>query len=352
MRVNQAILHSYEGKSCVKVFSEAPMDLADDEVKRYVTSQARRALSNLDARRGAFLPDSAFAKEAVAFFRGNADFAPFTAGAAEFLIGQMGQMEETPSFDLLFIDFEGREEETVDGLGEEDIEMMYRSQAPRYLAIVMLESRRAYMHEVGRDELGHTLASIARHHAILPNPSQKVRSFAVVSATGDVRFCDEPRVVAGRSVELLPEALLQCTSEASSKEVVQGVCDLVGAVADEFGANPAAAVARAKAYVSENAETDEVLVPEQLARDVFADAPQMHDRFVEEAAEQNLPVRVSVEPEVARRVAAKHKIRTDTGIDITFPAEYGKNPDFLEFESNLDGTLSIRIKNVGAIENR
>ncbi len=51
-------------------------------------------------------------------------------------------------------------------------------------------------------------------------------------------------------------------------------------------------------------------------------------------------------------MAAKHKIRTDTGIDITFPAEYGKNPDFLEFESNLDGTLSIRIKNVGAIENR
>ena len=43
---------------------------------------------------------------------------------------------------------------------------------------------------------------------------------------------------------------------------------------------------------------------------------------------------------------------TDTGVDITFPAEYGKNPDFLEFESNLDGTLSIRIKNVGAIENR
>ena len=51
MRVNQAILHTYDAKSCVKVFSEASMDLSQDHIKRYVGSQARRALSNLDARR-------------------------------------------------------------------------------------------------------------------------------------------------------------------------------------------------------------------------------------------------------------------------------------------------------------
>lgn len=128
--------------------------------------------------------------------------------------------------------------------------------------------------------------------------------------------------------------------------------ELVGEVADEFGANSAAAVAAAKAYVSENAEDDEVLVPEQLAREVFSGSPQAHDRFVEEAADRDLPAQLKVEPKVARRVAAKHHIRTDTGVDITFPVEFGKNPDFLEFTSNLDGTISIAIKNVSAIENR
>ncbi len=73
---------------------------------------------------------------------------------------------------------------------------------------------------------------------------------------------------------------------------------------------------------------------------------------MEEAADRDLPAQLKVEPKVARRVAAKHHIRTDTGVDITFPAEFGKNPDFLEFTSNLDGTISIAIKNVSAIENR
>lgn len=352
MRVNQAILHSYDAKSCVKVFSEAPMDLSVDAVKSYVTSLARRAQGNLDARRGEFLPDSAFAQEVRAFFRGQVDFARFTAGAAEFLMGELSKMDETPSFDLLFVEFEGHQEKTVNERDDEEVEMMFDAQAPRYLALVMLESRRAYMHEVGRDELGHTLASIARHHAILPNPGQKVRTFAVISATGDIRFCDEPRVIAGEGVMVLPDALLRCTSEASTKEVVETVCDLVGEVAEEYGSNPAKALAAAKAYVAESAQDDDVLVPEQLAREVFADTPQIHDRFVEEAESRELPDRVRVEPDVAKRVASKHHIRTDTGVDVTFPAEYGKNPEFLEFESNPDGTLSIRIKNVGSIENR
>ena len=90
----------------------------------------------------------------------------------------------------------------------------------------------------------------------------------------------------------------------------------------------------------------------ELGREVFADEPVLQERFDRAVSEGAIPERVVVEAAVAKRVTRNHKIRTDTGIDITFPAEYGKNPDFLEFESNLDGTLSIRIKNVGAIENR
>ena len=59
-----------------------------------------------------------------------------------------------------------------------------------------------------------------------------------------------------------------------------------------------------------------------------------------------------VEKAVAKRVAKSHKIRTDTGIDITFPVEYGQNPDFMEFVSTPNGLISIQLKNIGSIENR
>ena len=59
-----------------------------------------------------------------------------------------------------------------------------------------------------------------------------------------------------------------------------------------------------------------------------------------------------VKKEAVKRVAKNHKIRTDTGIEITFPAEYFENPDFIEFVSNPDGMISIELKNIGSIENR
>ena len=65
-----------------------------------------------------------------------------------------------------------------------------------------------------------------------------------------------------------------------------------------------------------------------------------------------LPERVVVEKAVAKRVTKSHKIRTDTGIELTFPAEYGENSDFIEFFSTPDGRIEIALKNIGAIENR
>lgn len=78
----------------------------------------------------------------------------------------------------------------------------------------------------------------------------------------------------------------------------------------------------------------------------------MRKAFEEALAEEELPDHLSVEKAVIQRVAKNHKIRTDTGIEITFPAEYGRNPDFIEFVNAPNGLISIELKNIGHIENR
>ena len=51
--------------SCVNVYAQVPMDFSNKTAKRYVTSQAKRTLSNLDSKRGQFATDSLFADEPV-----------------------------------------------------------------------------------------------------------------------------------------------------------------------------------------------------------------------------------------------------------------------------------------------
>ena len=138
----------------------------------------------------------------------------------------------------------------------------------------------------------------------------------------------------------------------SSREVLEAVTTVVEEVAEEFGANTAVALSRAKAYVAENAEESDEVDARELGREVFADQPRVAERFEAAVEKGALPERVVVEKAVAKRVTKSHKIRTDTGIELTFPAEYGENSDFIEFFSTPDGRIEIALKNIGAIENR
>ena len=186
MKINHAILHVFDFVSCVNVYAQEELDLASKNAKRYVTSHAKKALGNMDSKRGEFAEDSMFAEELRAYFRGQRGFVDLSVQVAEFIAGELGRMEKSESADLLVLDFEDDPDTTVRAMDDEEA----------------------------------------------------------------------------------------------------------------------------------------------------------------------LPARVVVEKSVAKRVAKSHKIRTDTGIDITFPAEYGENPDFIEFVSGPNGLINIELKNIGHIENR
>lgn len=353
MKINHAILHIFDAVACVNTFSQMELDLSAKPARQYVTSHAKRTLGNLDAKRGTFSGDSMFAEELRAYFRGGRDFVDLSLQVAEFVIGELLRADTPVSSDVLVVDFEADPDSTVRDMTDEEAEAAFEARGKRYFALVVLESKQAYMHEAGFAEDGTACNTVVRHRAILPNPSQKVASFALVEEGSlAVSFCDKPRAIAGEERLVIPDGLLQCSVEASSKEVFQEVARLVEEVAEEFGANTAVAVAKTKAYVAENAEDADEVYPEELAREVFGEGSPCEQRFREAAVADALPERVVVERAVAKRVAKSHKIRTDTGIELTFPAEYGENPDFIEFVNEPDGRISIQLKNIAHIENR
>ena len=352
VKINHAILHVLDFVSCTHTFAQEEIDLTNKNAKRYIHSQAKRSLSHMDTKRGAFSSDSLFEPRLKAYFKEECDFVDISTQIAEYFARELGHMEKAESCDMLVIDFEDDPDSRVREMTEEEAEAAFEARGKQYFALILLESRLAYMHELNHSESGITRNDIARHHAILPNPSQKVATFAVIeAATFNVAFCDKLRTIAGQETWLIPEGLLQCSMEASSKETFETVKNIVEEVAAERGVNTAVAVSRAKSYVSENAEKTDELSPEDLGREIFED-DDAQKRFEEAVAEKKLPERIVVEKAVAKRVTKSHKIHTDTGIDITFPAEYGENTDFIEFVKTPEGSISIQLKNIGSIENR
>lgn len=354
LRINHAILHVFDFTSCVNVFSQGELDLESRLIKGYVSKHVKKAFGNIDNKRGEFAPDSMFASELQAYFAGQRNFVDLSVQIAEFISTELGRMSKSESTDLLVVDFEEEEQLQGGSADEEAVTASFEGRANRYFGIFLLESRQAFMHSIAYGEDGQPCNEIERHHAILPNPSQKISSFAVINMRSmEVAFQDKKRVIAGEERYLIPDGLLQCSMQASSKEVIDELTRIVEEVATEYGADPVVSLSKAKAYVCDAAEEGEEadIAPFDLAQEVFEDEP-LRERFVACATEEQLPEHVCVEKKAAERITRNHKIRTDTGIEITFPSEYANNPDFIEFASTPNGLISIELKNIGHIENR
>ena len=105
--------------------------------------------------------------------------------------------------------------------------------------------------------------------------------------------------------------------------------------------------------LAERVEDDEELPPWDIVDEVFEDSPQIKESVKSALREEKLPERVPVERKQVERAAVRnHKIRTDTGIEISFPAEMGSNSDYIEFVNEPNGLISIELKKISSIENR
>ena len=78
----------------------------------------------------------------------------------------------------------------------------------------------------------------------------------------------------------------------------------------------------------------------------------MRDEFVEKMEKAGVPEKVEVNNYLTKKMTANVKLSTDTGIELSFPPEYYRNPEFMEVITNEDGTLSIKINNITELINR
>ena len=334
VKINHAILHILDFDSAVNVMSERELDFDTRAVRSFVSSHLRRARTSVDNRRAAFSEESAFAGELKGYFFGDREFVDLSQQIAEFFAAELAKADKMESTDILVADFDD----------DDDV---------RWFAVLLMASRTAFMHEVAR-EAGEVRNDIAKRYAILPGPSQKVSSYALVRASSmEAFYVDKKRKIMGEDTFIIPDGLLQCESGVSGKEVIEAVTRIVEEVAEEHGANTAVALAKAKAAVAEKVEVDEEIAPWDIAEDIFEDEPVLRERVEERVREERLPERVAVERAVVERAPVRnHKIRTDTGIEISFPAEMLKDTDYVQFVNEPNGLISIELRNIGSIENR
>lgn len=349
IRTNHAVLHAFDFEVGSAYLSEEELPLDDKQVKSYVNRHLRRISSSAESRHGEFAEGSLFAEQLSQYLSNENTFLGLSVQVAQWFWEELRRADSVEQCDLLVAEFEDTGEMKVDGkLDDKALAAAFESGGKRWFAVMVLPRKLSFAHEVGG-----TTNGIYRHDGMLPSPTQKVVSYLLVNEdTLDIDFSDKPRLIAGREVNVIADEFLRCHARASSKDVFQAVSQIVEEVAEEAGLNAAVEVSRAKAALASAAEREEVVAPSEVGREVFPEREDLRERYEREVREQRLPEEVPVRRGVANRMAKSHRIRTDTGVEITFPSDLVDRPGYLDFTRGEDGRLTITISNVARIDNR
>lgn len=330
--INRAILHILDLKAGVTVFSEQELNLKSESVVTFLTKHIERSLNDSNLNTGAFFENSVFKQHLDTYTTSKQDFIEFSTYISNLIYSISSKSDDQGSLDLIICDF--NEDEN------------------RIIGILECRNRLGYVHQVIKDE-NKIKNDIINHYAILPNLSQKLDRCAFINLdTLNIKFIDKKTYIDGKDVFIIPDVVLGCNSSISSKDMFKLVSSITRKVAEDNGKSSAIAISKAKNYILENTEVSNKLEPIELGKQVFETSEAMQEEFIKEVESVGLPKTVNIDKAFMMRTGKNHKIKTDTGIEITFPVSYFENKEYIEFINNPNGTLSIELKNIGKIINK
>ena len=332
INLNKAILHILDLNSGISVYSRRELDLEDNEILTYLCGHIDKVFGDPGLRPGVFRENSGFLYKLKEYKNAETDFAAFSEFAANRIYELIGESDDINSCDVIIC-------ECI--IGEQP-----------HLALFKCDSKAGFSHRVVKED-GVVKNEIINYHALLPAASQRFNDYAFIN-TEDFSIAYKPKKISidGEKTDLFADGLFECDFDYSAKESFNAITKLAKKITEEYAGSEIDTQAKIKQYVKDTAIAAENIVVDDVAQAVFTSSPSAREEFVQKVREAEIPENIPVNSYVTKNVNKNIKILTDTGIEISFPAEYYKDDENIFIINNDDGTLSIRIDNVNRIINK
>ncbi len=329
--IDKAVLHIMDLNSGMTVYSDEELSIKDS-IETFLLKHIEKAWGSQEAKPGEFYEDSSFKDKLATYVSGEDDFISFSKEVGHTFEEAFFHAEEMTSADLIIADV--------------------RIDDHRQIVIFKCNSHIGYIHQVNQTENG-VKNEIINHYAIMPNLTQKMDEFAFIDVESRAISVSSKRyTIDGNHIFVFPEILLECSLEPSPKEAIKSLDKTVKKVAEAYGQNEASLSAAVKNYVAETMQSADELDLQAVGKEVFKDNPSMQADFEAAIQEQGFEKPVKMDQESTLKKMCKHKLKTDTGIELTIPTDYMDNIEYVEFNNNEDGTLSITLKHISNIVSR
>lgn len=148
----------------------------------------------------------------------------------------------------------------------------------------------------------------------------------------------------------LMEATLMCELKANSRETFQVVDTLVDAISEQRNERPLMNTLRVKQVVTDNQNFIDTVRPDDLVRAVFEDLSETELSLIHASLEEHHAEDDIVLKDLRKTtIASKHKIITESGIEIIVPIDSVDISRILSVVEDDEGQTNIILNNIGKI---
>ena len=332
--IEKAVLHLFDTERQGKVLAVNELPI-NTPTSAFLLPHLEKCLGKQTAKRGQFYQNSAFQILLQDYQEGALPFLAFSAQIASDWYDLLIQAQDMPSSALFVCDLTVEEK--------------------RQVALLRMANHTGFIHQTEAREDGSMSTTIQNETALLPSPNQNIDEFAFIDMVSqDILLSAKRYTIDGSALLALPEALLECDPSPSPQEALQAIQKTAGQVAEAFGGDPVKTAALVKTTLAEELQEKEALEPMAAGQAIFAQQPDMQAAMEKELREGGWETAPPIvfDKSAALKKLLHHKLKTDTGIELTVPVEYFDNTEYMEFHKAEDGSLSITLKHITNLTNR
>lgn len=149
--------------------------------------------------------------------------------------------------------------------------------------------------------------------------------------------------------EIMQE-ILGCQLKANSRETFKVVDAIVDSISESRKELPLLNTLKVKQVITDNQNFIDTVRPDDLVRAVFEDISETELSLVKDSLEENHAEDVIVLKDIKKTsIASKHKIITESGIEIIIPIDSVDINRILKIEEDDKGQTNIILNNIGKI---
>ncbi|WP_252241846.1 nucleoid-associated protein [Clostridium sp. ZBS18] len=324
--VKKYITHVLDKNMGIPVLSSKEQNL-DNDINEFLEKNISKMLNDQSVKNAVFLNDSKTKLLCEKIMSNDIkDFNLITTEIAMNLFQIIEQDLEIPSGDLVCC--------------------LFLLNDTMYLALLKLNYRHSYTHFIDKDRV----VQIIKNKVTFLNESQKLDEGAIINLKDlSIKLIEKKCTKNKEYFEYFSKKFLQCKTEISNKEKLK----IFNKINDEFSKkyfnSEIVEDLKMKKIILDSIDDNSDLKIDELAEKVFSENEEVKNDYINEFKNKGIYNTTLIESETIKKSFKMQKVKTDSGIEINLPFDIYNDKDKIEFNNNVDGTISIVLKNISKI---